>query len=251
METLQQEFTQSYVDELRTSLQYPEGRAHYFEETFPIEEKSTQVLAGVIHPEGLEKKMLEAESEFDAAILLYEAYRNISPLLASRDTFWAYICHVDLFNYAKKRWPVSEDAKEEFFKDHFFVNTQSRIMRNAVAALWWWVHFSIDTDRENPYELTEILFKNYSFRATWFVVFLRIRNGIMGVLEFLFENQDLFEPTFEMRGRFIANYFNRLGATRELSALPREFFKQECYKMIEVIRSIKTEDDLRNAQGLG
>lgn len=94
METLQKEFTQSYVEELRSALQYPKGRAAYLSDTFTIQENCTLVLAGIIHPEGLEERMLAAESEFEAAIILYEAYKNISPLLASRDTFWAYLTHV-------------------------------------------------------------------------------------------------------------------------------------------------------------
>lgn len=250
METSQKIFTQSYVDELKSAIAYPDGRAKYLNDTFEIDITQTRNLAGIIHPEGLEEKLLETDNEYDAAILVYEAYKNLNPLIASSDRFWAYVCHVDLFNYCKKRWPIKEDVKEDFIKDHYFVNTQSRIIRNAVAALWWWVFFSIDEGKDNPYWLTEILFKNYSFRATWFVVFLRIKNGLMGVLEFLYENPDLYIPNFEMKGRFIANYFNRLGATRELSALPREFFKHECYKIIDVIRLVNTEADLRKAQGV-
>lgn len=253
METLQKIFTQSYVDQLRDAITYPEERAKYLLDTFPIDEdeaKKFKVLAGIVHPEGLEEKMLASENEFEAAKLLYEAYPNLNPLIASSDRFWSYLCHVDLFRYCKKRWPIAEDVKEDFIKDHYFVNTQSRIVRNAVAALWWWVHFSIEKDLDNPYKYTEVLFKNYSFRATWFVVFLRIKNGLMGVLEFLYENPELYIPSFEMKGRYIANYFNRLGATRQLSALPRSFFKDECYKMIDVIRGINTEEDLRKAQGL-
>lgn len=72
----------------------------------------------------------------------------------------------------------------------------------------------------------------------------------MGVLEFLLENKEILENSFEMRGRFIANYFNRLGATRELSALPRDFFKKECYNIKNVLESIKSETDLKLAQGV-
>lgn len=251
METLQKVFKQSYVDELRDALTYHEERIHYLNDNFPYDEKQVSIVAGVVHPEGLEEKMLAAPSEFEAAILLYEAYKDLNILVASSDTFWAYLSHVDLFRYCKKRWPIEdENVKEEYIKDHYFVSQPSLITRNAVAALWWWVYFSVDYDRENPYELTEILFKNYSFRARWFSVFLRIRNGLLGVLEFLQENQELFDTPFEMKGRFIANYFNRLGATRELSILPRGFFKEECYRIKDVISSINSESDLRKAQGL-
>lgn len=195
--------------------------------------------------------MLAAPSEYDAAILLYEAYKDISPLIASSDTFWSYLSHVELYRYCKKRWPVeNEDVKEAYIKDHYFASVQSRITRNAIAPLWWWVYLSKEEKPGEEYRLTKILFENYSFRALWFSYFLRIKNGLMGVLDFLYENHDIFKPTFEYRGRFIANYFNRLGATRELSALPREFFKQECYKIKDILYSIYTEKDLRRAQGV-
>ena len=250
METLQKVFLKSYVDELKEALSYPEQRKKYLDETFPYDETKTSVLAGIIHPEGLEDKMLSANNEFEAAKILFEAYPNLNPLIASSDTFWSYLSHVDLYRYCKKRWPIEGDVKEEYIKDHYFVWQQSRITRNAIAALWWWVYFSKDDSRENVYELTEILFKNYSFRAIWFVVFLRIRNGLLGVLEFLKENPDLFDK-FENKGRYIANYFNRLGATRELTALPKEFFKGECYKFRDLLNTIITEEDLRKAQGIG
>lgn len=251
MKTLQKVFVQSYVDEIRDALSSDAEREKYLLDEYPYDDSKVRVLAGVVHPEGLEDKMLAAESEFEAAKLLFEAYSDIKPLIASSDTFWSYLSHVDLFRYCKKRWPIENaDVKEEYIKDHYFLNTQSRMVRNAIAALWWWVYFSYDDGRENPYELTEILFRNYSFRAVWFAVFLRIKNGLMGVLEFLFENQYLFDTPFEMKGRFIANYFNRLGATRELSALPREFFKSECYKIKGIIESVNTESDLYVALGV-
>jgi len=252
MEKLQKVFTQSYVDELREALKYSNRRADYLNDAFPYDEKCVQMLAGVIHPVGLEERMINAESEFKAAILLFEAYKSINPLIATNDTFWAYLSHVDLFRYCKKRWPIPNvEVGEDYILDHYFLNQSSRMTRHAIASLWWWVYFSIDTERVNPYELTEILFRNYSFRARWFTVFLRIRNGLMGVLEFLFENQNLLDSSFEMKGRYIANYFNRLGATRELSALPRRFFKEECYKIKEIIETIQSEEDLYKVQGIG
>ena len=70
MEKLQKVFKQSYVDELREAIAYPDGRALYLEEQFPYDDKQVSVLAGVVHPEGLEDKMLAASSEYDAAIIM-------------------------------------------------------------------------------------------------------------------------------------------------------------------------------------
>ena len=74
METLQKVFEQSYVNELKDALAYPDQRKKYLNDTFPYDSTKTHILAGIIHPEGLEERMLAANTEFDAAVILYEAY---------------------------------------------------------------------------------------------------------------------------------------------------------------------------------
>ena len=54
METLQKVLAQSYVDELKEALSYPEQRKKYLGDTFSYDETKTRVLAGIIHPDGLE-----------------------------------------------------------------------------------------------------------------------------------------------------------------------------------------------------
>ena len=55
---------------------------------------------------------------------------------------------------------------------------------------------------------------------------------------FLKDNPDITSNAMEYRGRFIAKYFNRLGAVKQLSYLNRDFFYVVCEKMKEKILSI-------------
>lgn len=75
---------------------------------------------------------------------------------------------------------------------------------------------------------------------------LRTKQGLLGILDFLEENQDIMEESFEHRGFFIAKYFNRLGGTKQISFLPREFFKKELESIKGTILAIKSRNDVSN-----
>lgn len=251
MVNLQKTFKNSYASQLKDEVKAGVSLVKYSQETFDYDVSKVRYLANVYQPEGLLEKMMDAESDFIAAIHLYEGYKDISPLLASTENFWVYLTHAELFPYCQRRWPVvmTSDVKKEYVLDHWFFGQQG-MMRNALASLWWSVYFSVDTTRENPYELTEILFKNYSFRVMWFSVFLRMKNGLLGVLEFIKDNPSLFSKNFEDKGRYLAQYINRLGAVRNLSYLPREFFYGECEKIKDYIALVERDKDVAELLGL-
>ena len=231
MDKLQRTFTSAYVIKLINDVKSGVSIDMYSAREFNIDETKLKYVANVYTPEGLLEKMLATENDFQAAVVLYEAYKEISLVLASNEAFWAYLCHTELFEYCKKRYPV-EDAKNKtsHILDHWFFG--SGYNRNTLAQLWWGVKESYDEENiNNPYHLTEIFFKNYSFRVMWFTKMLRTKNGLLGILDFLEENQEVMKTGFEHRGSFIAKYFNRLGGTKQLSFLPREFFKEEFYKL--------------------
>lgn len=250
MANLQKTFRNNYVSQLKDEVRAGLSLDKYSAEKFEYDESKVRYLANVYQPEDLLEKMMHAESECEAAIYLFEGYKNVSPLLASTEAFWTYLTHTELLPYCQKRWShvMTGEATKEYILDHWFVGSQG-LMRNTLASLWWSVYFSVDHNRANPYELTEVLFKNYSFRVIWFSVFLRMKNGLLGVLEFIKDNQNLIMPNFEIKGRYIANHINRLGATRNLSYLPREFFYAECEKVKDNIALVETREDLKEILG--
>ena len=251
---LQKTFKDSYITTLKDQVKSGVAIPLYGPDAFEVDETQVKRLAAVYAPEGLREKMLQyVNDDFMGAKTLYEAYSNISPLLASNESFWAYLTHTTLFKYMQQRWSNVLDgtSTSNYILDHWFVSSQG-LIRNALANLWWNIHNTIDSTREDPYELSEIVFKNYTLRTMTFGIstLIRHREAMIGILEFLKENPTITAESFENRGRFIVKYFNRLGAVKQLAYLERDYFKTKCESMKEKILSISTRDQVVNDESL-
>lgn len=220
----------------------------YGNSTFEIDQTQVKRLANVYAPEGLAEKLTEIwENDFASAVAIYEAYKNISPLLASNEAFWAYLTHTDLFSYTQKRWPKvkEKECSSDYILDHWFLGVNG-LLRNAVASMWWSVHNTIDETRENKYELTEVLFKNYTLRIVAFgsTLLIRHREAMIGIMSFLADNPDVTNNALEYRGQFITKYFNRIGAVKQLAFLKRDYFYATCEHMKDKILSVTSRKQL-------
>ena len=245
---LQKTFKESYMKTLRDAVKSGETIPLYAGDAYEVDATQVKRLANVYAPEGLMDKLNEVwEDDFQSAIAIYEAYKNISPLLASNEAFWAYLTHVDLFEYAQKRWPkVKEDnCGADYIIDHWFVGSQG-LLRNAAASAWWSVYNTIDEKRQNKYELTEMFFKNYTLRVTALgpTQLIRHREAMIGILSFLLDNPEVTKNAFEYRGQFMTKYFNRLGAVKQLAYLKRDYFYNTCERLKDKILSVTTRAQL-------
>lgn len=251
---LQKTFKESYMKKLRDNVVAGVSIPLYAEESFELDQTQMKSLANVYAPDHLEDKIMDFVSDdFNAAITLYEAYENISPLLASNETFWAYLTHTSLFNYTQLRWPrgLIGSASPNYILNHWFIGDQGPL-RNAAASLWWSVHNTIDETRTNKYELTSILFRNYTLRTTSFGAYtlIRHREAMIGILDFIKDNPEIMENHLESRGTFITKYFNRLGAVKQLSCMDREFFFHKCVQLKSKMLSINSRDQVCNDESL-
>lgn len=220
----------------------------YGNSTFEIDQTQVKRLANVYAPEGLAERLTGIwENDFASAVAIYEAYKNISPLLASNEAFWAYLTHTDLFSYTQKRWPKvkEKECSSDYILDHWFLGVNG-LLRNAVASMWWSVHNTIDETRENKYELTEVLFKNYTLRIVAFgsTLLIRHREAMIGIMSFLADNPDVTNNALEYRGQFITKYFNRIGAVKQLAFLKRDYFYATCEHMKDKILSVTSRKQL-------
>ena len=180
--------------------------------------------------------------EFAVAIVLYEALK-ITPLLASNEQLWAYLTHGPLLRFVQEKWPVETvDNKEGYIRDHWFVSEQSRIMRNALASLWWGVEISKLDDEEDPYRLTRILFMNNSLRVVFLARLLRSRNVLRGILEWFAVDETRTER-MEARCGFIAKYLNQLASIKQLTILRWDEVVSLIDEVEDVIMSIETRED--------
>jgi hypothetical protein len=114
----------------------------------------------------LELLLPEGENFFDLqnSIRIHKALPNLTPVQAQDPRLWTHLAHVDLWDYMQARWPgnrYTDDQKNiRWISSHYFVaQKQSRaLVRNGVARLWWASKMTCDPSRNNPYELTAVLF---------------------------------------------------------------------------------------------
>ena len=147
---LQKTFKESYMKTLRDAVKSGVAIPLYGNDVFEVDTTQVKRLANVYAPEGLAEKLeVDWESDFKSAIHIYEAFENISPLLASNEAFWAYLTHVDLFSYVQKRWPKvkDNDCSIDYILDHWFLGANG-LLRNAIASMWWSVYNTDDEERE-------------------------------------------------------------------------------------------------------
>lgn len=244
MVQLQRTFKESYVKALRDAVKSGEAVPKYSAESFEIDESQVKRLANVYEPTGLAEKMEAAcDNDFKAAVAVYEAYKDISPLLASSESFWAYLTHTTLFKYTQNRWPKvkNNSASTVYILSHWFIGGKG-ILRNAIASLWWGMHLTVDEEREDKYELSRILFSNFNMRIVNLgsSLLIRHREAMIGILEFMRDNPDVM---LDPRLIFIAKYFNRLGSSRQLAYLDRHFFYDKLLSMKDRIMLIDTRED--------
>ena len=219
-------FKSNYEAQLQTDVNAGNIEA-YRMDIFPVDSTKTLPMAFEVDDNISEKMYGDIDHDFDDAVTLYEALKDIPAAMAADPAFWVSLAHTVFFQYVKKRWASKEISQKDILNHWFFSNG---MIRHALGGLWWMVRLTVDENASDPYRLTKVAFWNYSFRTTFMgpSIFLRIPSARIGVLKFLADHEEL-RYGMENRGRYIARFMNRLGATTQLAALPWETI----YKMLE------------------
>jgi len=231
-------FRSSYISQLKNNLKNGISVHLYKNKEFEYNKEKELLLPTVYKPIGLLEKMDE-NNDFKSAIALYEAYKDFTPLQASDERFWTYLTHVDLFPYMQKRrnkhLSGEIDNEIEYILKYWFMKStsQQELMRHSLAGLWWGVYLSVDETRENKYELTNILFRQLDFPTRTLGTYRlgRHKEAVIGILQFILENDELFNSKFEKKTRYITKYLNLVGGTKPLGYFDRLFFINELNKI--------------------
>ncbi len=238
----QQIFKEKYLLKLKEEIDKDKYRSN----EFVYDKKQTLMMPNINKPDGLLSK-LNHESDFETAVAVFEAFKNLEPIQASDERLWAYLSHVDLYPYMIKRWSdvyKGEASKpENYIRDHWFLEStvQSNLLRHAISGLWWAVYLSVDENRgTKKYELTKILFRQLDFptRTLGTEKLGRHKECVMGILEFIQENEEMFKTHFETKTRFITKHINRIGGVKPIAYYDRYFFKGELQKVSTSISAI-------------
>lgn len=136
--------------------------------------------------------------DLENAIRIHKALPSLTPVQAQDPRLWTRLTHVELWSYMRARWPVerylsTSQPKIARMRDRYFVaQRQSRaLVRNGAARLWWAAKLTCDNDRDNPYELTHVLFSKLDIEKNLLEHnYGRSPRVIKTFLEFLLANKD-------------------------------------------------------------
>ena len=185
--------------------------------------------------------------DVDNAIRFHKALRHLTPLQARDPRLWTRLAHVDFWSYMRHRWPIEKHASNKgrakrFVEAHYFVTqSQSRsLIRNGIARLWWTAQLSYDSDRENPYELTEVLLSALDITQQFLERGMgRASDVIKGVLTFLLANEQVLLTggnKNRLRIRRLAKFLNMTGGVCILDTLTqsevRDLLDEELARII-------------------
>ena len=236
-------FKEKYVAKLKENINVEFFRSM----EFVYDKKQVLMLPNVETTPDLASK-LKPDNDFETAVKLYEVFKDLEPIQASDERLWAYLALVDLFPYMQKRWNAvykgEVKGNKDYILEHWFLSSsaQSSLLRHALAGLWWAVHLSVDETRgeESKYDLTKILFRQLDFPTRTLGVYKlgRHKEAVIGILEFIKENEALFKSKFEDKTRFITKHLNVVGGVKSLAYYDRNFFKSELEKVKDLIRQM-------------
>ena len=118
MESKQKIFKEEFCTTLRLNLESGHSIPNYTHDgdSFVFTDKDVCYLNDFhVDKEKLARLNDENLTSLESAIMLYEAFPDLNPLLASYAPFWLYFAHVELAKYMRNRWPnvmVSRDGEQ-------------------------------------------------------------------------------------------------------------------------------------------
>lgn len=132
----------------------------------------------------------KSEEDLTNTILLYEAFKGLTPLQASNKYMWTYLCHADenCRKYIVDRWMTEE--QDNTIRKRFFVKGNSDLINdNSLSRLWWYAHLTYDEENDDHYVLTKILLINQTVCSDIMdtlnrMSFVRLKGVLLAIKEF-------------------------------------------------------------------
>ncbi|WP_034303295.1 DUF6339 family protein [Herbaspirillum sp. RV1423] len=249
-------FRQAHLDQLHANLlnllaKYNNDES-WVEEFFGAAPWSSET--SLLFPANFELLNPDNNSHHDLenTIRLHTALRHLNIAQATDERLWAWLTHVQFWDYMRKRWPI-ESYQKEFAKPtdigvnirdrYFFTGNRDRaLVHNGIARLWWYGHVSYDATRSNPYELTAVLLQKLDIAQSLLErSFSRNPAVTKAVLRVVVdqraEGRDLSQRE---NFRTLMKHLNRLGGIAVLDLLTEEDIKAELESKVREIMAAST-----------
>lgn len=221
---LQRTFSKEYTSLIKQSLK--DGRIdRYMAEAFPVEDPNSCIyrLQGVAHNY---VELDPDKSDFENAIAFYEANKDVPPFIAAEEAFWAYLTHIDYFDFVKKRWLINSETSKETILKRFFYSGSN--MDNTLSRLWWATYLTVDEESDDKYRYTRVLLQDGNSDLLQNLSkskLFRHKEAVIGILKFFSEYEN--RNDFSNVNRYIIQRFNRIGGVRQLVYMDRDYFYNE------------------------
>lgn len=204
---------------------FEESGNNNFEVTSKIEVEPFELIIGGPETDNINARMI------------YSHLKELKPVQAVSGELWTYMTHIQFPNYMANRWKVNynEDEKKlkEVIKQRYFAIRGSKgIVRNGIARLWWAGYWGYDENREDPFELVDVIldkqeiYEHISERS-----YNRNKNILIASLESIKENNF---STREVRALYVK--INSYGSDKHLDALNIETAKEMVNELVEEIK---------------
>lgn len=203
------------------------------------------------------------ETDFQNAKILYEAFsQSINPVQASDLRLWAYLAHIQHWDYMNTRWKIDAPDEEDEEADdaqgeeqgeekktrankildrigyrYFFKASRGKaFVRQGISRLFWSAYLTYDADNENPYEYTEYFFsKQDIFTSITERSYARNKILVLAVLKELKAHPELGRTEIRL---FLAK-LNQAGAIKVLDFLDKGQAEELCAEVMTEVINVK------------
>jgi len=207
-------------------------------EQFRKSENNNFEVSSKIEVEPFELILGGPETDKINARIIYEHLKELKPVQAVSTELWTYMTHIQFPKYMASRWKINDNENEkklrEVIKQRYFAIRGSKgVIRNGIARLWWAGYWGYDENRENPFELVNIIldkqeiYEHVSERS-----YNRNKNILIAALEAIEEN-DLYsrDPSRELFKKI-----NSYGSDKHLDALDLETAREMVRELVQEIK---------------
>lgn len=172
--------------------------------------------------------------EYDNAIVLYENLKSLPKYILCNIRFWAWITFEKAYKQAIASLPLKSSA---IVKNWWLPgNSRRDLMLGVISRLFFKVSVSIESEKENKYELTRFIMENSeAYRNIVFRNIGMIKNVSLGILQAELDAETLLNyPITVDRAREIMKDASRIGSVMLIDTLSKdEVYEVLFYKILK------------------
>jgi uncharacterized protein DUF6339 len=183
-----------------------------------------------VPPPDLLEQNGDVKADLEASKLVFQWLSKLTPIQSSDGRLWTLLTHTTFARYVSLRWGQNLESSQrpvDRIHDRWFFRGQgiATFVRNGISRLWWFGYLTYDSNRANPFELTEALLSLQDIQVAFLERSLgRCRPLLKAVLESVISNDQILRQT-PKRGDVIQEWAKELrlfGGAYLLDAMPQD-----------------------------